>query len=116
MLGMVFVCIFAGIGLMCVLWAGFGWLLPGLEGAVLVCAGVPQQESLMRYRWLRGMGLISCPFVTVEAEVTERIPEDMERCSRKMLISRLEQEWINCHGTGTGDSSGHHRCSGISEL
>ena len=115
-MGMVFLCILAGIGLMSILWSVFGILLPDIPGAVLLCAGIPQDVYLLRYRWLRSLGLLGCPLVMVTEEMPVVIPEDTERISREEIITRLEQEWKNCHGTGTGDSSGHHRCSGISEL
>ena len=116
MMGMVFLCLLAGIGLMSIRWAALGWLLPDLEGAVFVCAGIPREENLIRYRWLRGLGLLGCPLVIVTEENPWAIPEDTVLCTGENLLSRLEQEWKNCHGTGTGDSSGHHWCSGISEL
>lgn len=115
-MGILVLCILAGIGLMSILWVFLGVFLPAAEGMILLCGEIPGDLSLMRCRWLRDMGLLNCPVVVLKEEMPAVIPKDIEICSREMLISRLEQEWNNCHGTGTGDPSGHHWCSGISEL
>lgn len=103
----------AAIGLLSVLWALCGWLLPGGRGCVLVCYGTPDEGICSRYRWLRGTGLLSCPLVAVDAE---QMPPgtDLEQCTGEQLVDRLKQE--RNYGTGTGDFTGCHQCRGISEL
>ena len=105
----------AAFGCFCAVWAAFGWLLPGLEGCVLVCMGTPKREILARSKWLRGMGLLNIPLLVVADAGTEAVPET-EICSREELIHRLEWERNRFHGTGNGDHTGHHQCRGISEL
>ena len=116
MAGYVILAFFAGFGVLSCLWAVLGWLLPGDAGAMLVCLGAPDTGLLSRYRWLRSLGLLRCPLVAVAEEAFQGLPEDTEICSRENLVSRLEQEWEICHGTGNGDSSGRDQRSGISEL
>ena len=116
MAAMVAVCFLSGVGLLSLVWAALGWLLPWGQGAVLVCAGLPDEGILSRYRWLRGLGLLRCPLVAVTEVSSPAIPNDIETIDRHALLRRLEQEWEICHGTGTGDPSGHHRCGGVSEL
>lgn len=84
-------------GALSVLWASLGWLLPGLKGCAVVYMGRPSQGICRRYRWLRGLGLVNCPFLAVTQEKTE----DIEVCSREELIERLTWEAERFGGTGT---------------
>ena len=103
----------AAYGAVSVLWAGLGWLLPGLRGCALVYMGTPEEGVCRRYRWLRGLGLISCPFLAVTEN--ER-SEEIEVCGREELMERLDWEAERFGGTGTGDHSGRGQRRGISEL
>lgn len=103
----------AAIGLLSVLWALCGWLLPGGHGCVLVCYGTPDEGICSRYRWLRGTGLLNCPLVAVDA-VQMPPGEDLEQCAGEHLVDRLKQE--RNHGTGTGNFTGCDQRRGISEL
>ena len=88
----------AAYGALSALWAALGWLLPGLRGCALVYAGTPEEGICRRYRWLRGLGLFSCPLIAVtEGEATEEI----EVCSREELLARLTWEAERFGGTGT---------------
>lgn len=115
MAGYILIGFFAAFGAFSVLWAVFGWLLPGGKGCALVCVGDPDAGILSRYRWLRGMGFLNCPLLIV---VDEALPDDrgIEICSREQLVSRLEQERNLNNGTGNGDPAGRHQRRGISEL
>ena len=85
-------------GALSVLWASLGWLLPGLKGCAVVYMGMPSQGICRRYRWLRGLGLFSCPLIAVtEGEETE----EMEVCGRDNLLDRLKWEAERFGGTGT---------------
>ena len=112
MAGFVILGTLAAYGLLCALWAAFGWLLPGLRGWVLVCVGIPVEGTLGTVKWLKGMGLLSCP-VLIAAEEADY---DREICSPETLLSRLEMERKRFDGTGNGDHSGHHQCGGVPEL
>ena len=112
--GYVILGMLAAFGCLCAVWASFGWLLPGLKGCVLVYAGIPEGETLARYKLLRGIGMLDCPMLIV-AE-TEWEDSDIEICSREALLSRLEWERKRFDGTGNGDHSGHHQRGGVSEL
>lgn len=114
MAGCVILGTLAAFGLFCVVWTVFGWLLPGLKGCVLVCMGALEEETLARYKVLRGMGLLDCPLLVV-AE-TESESTDVEICSGEELLSRLEWERKRFDGTGNGDHPGHHQRGGVSEL
>lgn len=111
MAGYVILGLLAAFGLLSGLWAAFGWLLPGDKGWVMVCYGTPRQDQLARIRWLKRLGLLSCP-VLVVAETGETEP-DTEICSRENLLSRLEWERNRFDGTGNGDHSGHHQRGGV---
>ena len=116
MAGWVILAFFAGFGLLSFLWAALGWLLPGADGAVLVCVGSPDVGLVSRYRWLRSLGFFRCPLLSVTLDADPLLPPGIEICSRETLILRLEQEWNLHHGTGNGDSSGRYQRRGISEL
>lgn len=104
----------AAFGCFCAVWAAFGWLLPGLKGCVLVYTGMPEKETLARYKLLKDMGLLDCPLLIVaEAEWENSY---IEICSGEDLLSRLEWERKRFDGTGNGDHSGHHQCGGVPEL
>ena len=94
--------VLAAFGALCVLWALFGFLLPGQQGAVLVCLCRPGhgEEAILRhYGWLRGLGLLRAPLLLVDGGLTEeeqsrllRGRQGVEICGPEELTSRLEQE------------------------
>ena len=100
----------AAYGALSALWAALGWLLPGLRGCALVCMGLPEEGVRRRYRWLRGLGLLECPFLAVTEEETE----DTESCVREELLERLE--WEAERFDGTGYPAGRGQRGGVSEL
>ena len=107
----------AAFGLLSLVWAGLGWLLPGGKGAAVVCWGEPDVGILSRVKWLQGLGLLHCPMLIIaETDETCDPNNGIEYCSPENLLSRLEQERKESDGTGNGDSSGHHRCGGVPEL
>ena len=108
--------LFAAIGIMSVLWALLGWLLPSGQGMVVVCLEPPDPGVLSRYRWLRGLGLLRCPLVAVTGGGTPGVPADVEICSREELPDRLEREKKRTYGTGTGNSAGRGQRRDLSEL
>ena len=109
--GYVILGVLSAFGVLCGLWTAFGWLLPAEEGCVIVFCGYPKPERFARIRWLKSLGLLSCPVVIV-AEDGE--PEaDTEIIRGEDLLSRLERENEQVDGTGNGDHSGHHQCGGV---
>ena len=76
--------LFAAIGIMSVLWALLGWLLPSGQGMVMVCLEPPDPGVLSRYRWLRGLGLLRCPVVIADVSLTAEGRE---------LAQRLAARW-----------------------
>ena len=104
----------AAFGLLSAVWTALGWLLPSGKGCALVCVGTPDPGVVSRYRWLRGMGFLSCPLLAV-TELPEQ-PEGIEICAGEELLSRLEMERNRFDGTGNGDRTGRHQRRGISEL
>ena len=116
MAGYVILGALAAFGLLSILWAAMGWLLPGGRGMALVCVGEPDAGILARYRWLRSLGLVACPLI-VAAEDAAPMPSDgVEICEPGSLLSRLELERVKIDGTGNGDPPGRHQRSGVSEL
>ena len=115
MAGLIFLGTMAAFGFLSLLWVLLGWLLPGGQGAALVCAGEPDVGMLSRMRWLRSLGLLQLPLLVV-TDVPGPMRDGMEYCSGEELLSRLEQERMDGYGTGDGDSSGHRGCGGLSEL
>ena len=102
----------AAFGLLSVLWAVVGWLLPSGRGCVLVCYGLPDIGIVSRWKWLRSLGLLRCPLIAV----TEEICEETENCAGEHLLARLEMERNQVHGTGNGDPSGCCQRRSLSEL
>ena len=103
----------AAFGLLSALWAALGWLLPSGKGCALVCRGEPDPGIVSRWKWLRGLGLLRCPLIAVDAEQTNG---EIEICAGEDLLARLEMERNQFHGTGNGDPAGRHQRRGISEL
>ena len=103
----------AAYGLFSAIWALFGWLLPKGNGCAICCFGMPDEGILWRYRWMTGMGIWRLPLLVV-GEGPEG-PE-MEICGREELLSRLERERNQLHGTGNGDHTGCHQRGGVPEL
>lgn len=115
MAGYVLLGALAAFGLLSMVWASLGWLLPSGRGCALVCFGKPDPGILSRYKWLRGLGLLSCPLLVVADDPGE--PEDgIEICTGEELLSRLEMERNRFHGTGNGDPPGRDQRRGVSEL
>ena len=77
--------VFAAFGLLCTLWACFGFLLPGQNRAVTVycCHGESVDALIRRQRWLRDMGLVSGKLIIVDCGITGQ--------QRKML---MQKSWI----------------------
>ena len=107
----------AAFGLLSILWAGLGWLLPGGKGCAVVCFGYPDEGVQSRYRWLRSLGLFSGPLIAVtEEDEGQPLGCGTEICRPEALAARLEWERNRFDGTGNGDPPGHDQCRGVSEL
>ena len=106
----------AAFGLLSILWAAMGWLLPGGRGMALVCVGEPDAGILARYKWLRSLGLLACPLIVAAEDAALQPMDGMEICAPESLLFRLELERVKIDGTGNGDPPGRHQRSGVSEL
>lgn len=102
MAGYVILGILAAMGLLSLLWALLGWLLPG-------------GEIFAVFKLLKGLGLLKCPLIAVTDEDYRHF-DDTERCSPEELLPRLIEERKRFDGTGNGDHTGRGQCRGISEL
>ena len=111
MAAMIVLTVLAAFGVLSVIWALFGLLLPGQRGTVMVYlwreAGEGEQ-ALRRYGWLRDWGLIYGPLLVVDCGMTEeertrllKGRQNVEICTPEELASRLEQERRILGGTGT---------------
>lgn len=116
MAGYVILGVLAAFGLLSVLWAALGWLLPGGKGMALVCVGEPDAGILARYKWLRSLGLLACPLIVAAEDAALQPMDGMEICAPESLLFRLELERDQIDGTGNGDPTGRNQRRGISEL
>lgn len=97
MTALVILSVLAAFGVLCVLWAFLGWMLPGQKGVtmVYVCRGENVEAVLRRYRWLRDMGLVHERLLIVDEGMTEqqkRILEGkhgIEICTRAQAADRV---------------------------
>lgn len=97
MTALVILSVLAAFGVLCVLWAFLGWLLPGQRGVsmVYVCRGEEIEALLRRYRWLRDMGLVRGKLLIVDEGMTEqqhRLLEGkhaIEICTRAQIVDRV---------------------------
>lgn len=86
----------AAWGLLCALWACFGWLLSGSQSVTLVVL-CPSAGILARLRWLDRLGLLRCRLIAIEkrpadVEPLQREFEEVEFCTLAALSARLEAE------------------------
>ncbi len=67
------ICVLAGFGLLSLLWALFGFLLPGHRDMAVICVDCRgREEAVVRhYGFLRGLGLIRGPLVLIDRGLTE---------------------------------------------
>lgn len=101
MLTMIVLAVFAGFGVLSVLWAVFGCLLPSPRGTVLVhlCRSCGEAEmTVHRHRWLLGLGALRCPLILVDGGLTEDERSLLEAKGMKMMTlaeleARTGQEW-----------------------
>lgn len=123
---MLCVAVLAAFGMISVLWALLGWLLPGSREGLLLCHGYPgfsESAFFRRYLFLRDLGLLGSTLVVIDEGLSE--PErkmlarrgcGVELCPREKLPERLELERNRIDGTGNGNYSGRDQRGGISEL
>ena len=115
MAGYVILGTLAAFGLLGILWAVFGVLLPGGKGCAVVCFGEPELELVAVFHWLRGLGILRCPLIAVMEE-EDRHFDGVETCRPEQLLSRLTEERNRFDGAGNGDHPGRSQRRGISEL
>lgn len=95
MAGYFLLAVLAAFGLLSLMWALFGWLLPACREGWVLCPGETGKLSFVNvYLWLRGMGLVKCPLILVdmgleEAEKDRLTDEGIEICSLAELPARL---------------------------
>ena len=114
----------ASFGGFCLLWAVYGWLLPAGSSGVLILPGIPGEGELSgirRYLWLRDAGLTGCRLLVADLglsreELAWLEARGIEICAPEALPAGLGIGAEEIDGTGNGDSAGHHRRSGVSEL
>lgn len=101
--------VLGAFGLLCAVWALFGFLLPGQRGAaaVFLCRGeVGEEAVLRRYLWLYNTGLVRCPLLLVDCGLSQPDRTRLERypitlCTPEELQDKLEQEREHLGTTGT---------------
>lgn len=90
------------LGLFCALWGAFGWWFGCGKGGALVClcrSGLSETPQIIRYSWLRGMGLVRCPLLLVDSDLSQKERTQLcgkypgiEFCTLAELPARLELE------------------------
>lgn len=120
------IAVMASFGAMSILWAIFGWMLPGGAGGIIICFGEPGASEtgfVRRYLFLRDLGLLNCPMILVDRGMTETERRWLnKRCSGIVIMNGAEfAQWLELErnridGTGIGDHPGRHRRCGVSEL
>lgn len=88
--------VLAAWGLLCALWAGFGWLLSGSRPVTLVvlCPKEYPEGILDRLLLLDRLGLLRCRIIAA-ADARERLKaqyESIEFCTLADLPARIEAE------------------------
>lgn len=93
--------VLAAFGLLCALWALFGWCFGSDRGGILLCLcrGKEHPHLLTRYRLLHRFGLLRCPLILVDSplppqaqDIARRAQPGIEFCTLEELPARLETE------------------------
>ena len=88
--------VLAAWGLLCALWAGFGWLLPGSKKVTLalMCREPEASAAVLRLRWLNRLGLLRCRLILpgIPAEQLPRQYEEIEFCTLAEFSAGIEAE------------------------
>ncbi len=90
-----FMAVLAAFGLISIIWAAFGWLLPCCREGWLVYPGRRGKLGFVQiYLWLRGLGVLRCPLILLDLTIGEeerRFLEDkgIEIYSPAELLPRL---------------------------
>lgn len=73
--------VLAAFGVLCALWAIFGFLLPGHRDSAVVCIckeDAQAEAAVHRHSWLYNAGFLRCPLILID--------EGMSPVSRQRLI------------------------------
>lgn len=90
--------VLAAWGLLCALWAGFGWMLSGSRFVTIavLCPRKNPEGILDRLLWLDGLGLLRCRLIAAIPETAgvhlAQQYEGIEFCTLADLPARLEAE------------------------
>lgn len=115
------VAVLTAIGLLSVLWAALGWLIPACSHGWLVCPGRGDAFPLVGvFLWLRSLGIVRCPLIVVDMglDSQERAylsRQGIEICSLAELPDRLRIGENAIDGRDGDCPGGSQRC-GIPEL
>ncbi|MGN0978348.1 MAG: hypothetical protein ACI4PH_09870 [Faecousia sp.] len=95
MAGYLVLAVLAAFGVLSLLWALFGWLLPVCREGWILCPGKPGELSnVYVYLWLRSMGIVKCPLILADLGLSEKerawlTEKGIEICSLAELSERL---------------------------
>ena len=95
MAGYLVLAVLAAFGVLSLLWAMFGWLLPVCREGWILCPGrTGDLAAVYVYLWLRSMGIVRCPLVLADLglsgeERTRLTEKGIEICSLAELSERL---------------------------
>ena len=120
------IAVMAAFGAVCMIWALFGWMIPGSKGGIMVCfgtPGLPESAFFRRYLFLRNLGLLEIPLIIVDRGLSaperrklEHTYRGIELCGSEELSERLQLERKRIDGAGNGNYPGRDQRRGISEL
>ena len=97
---MVILGLLASFGLLCAIWALFGWCFGSDRDGILLCLCKDGREHslIVRYSQLRKFGLLKCPLVLIgssmsaqEQAIVQRTHPGIEFCTPEQLPARLEK-------------------------
>ena len=93
--------VLAAFGLLCALWALFGWCFGSDRGGILLCFCREEVHPrlLTRYRLLHRFGLLRCPLILIDSplspqarRILRRAHPEVDFCTLEELSARLETE------------------------
>lgn len=96
MAGWIAAAFLAAVGLLSLLWALAGWMLPLCRKGVLIYRGAPGEWSFApTYLWLRSLGLIRCRLMVIDLDLEENLrtwmkDQGIEICTAEELPERLK--------------------------
>lgn len=87
------ICVLAGFGMLSLLWALFGFLLPGHRNMAMICFdSAGKEEAVIRhYGFLHGLGLVRGPLLLIDRGLTDAEKKCLLRLGQDVRIGTWEE-------------------------